>query len=143
MWQRRDAERLPALLQETQKHLEEALMAERALIIVVDEESDALGAMLDALTRRFGADYHVVPYPPSCAALAGVRKSQEENEEIALVIAAQRMPEMTGREFLSRVRSIVPTAKRALLVDWGDREVSPTILQACALGELDNYLYKQ
>jgi hypothetical protein len=33
-------------------------------------------------------------------------------------------------------------AKRALIVDWGDRDVSPTILQACALGELDNYLYK-
>jgi thioredoxin reductase (NADPH) len=80
-------------------------MAERALIIVVDSESDALAAMLDALTRRFDADYRVVPYLSSCDALAGVRKSKEENEEIALVIAAQRMPEMTGREFLSSVRS--------------------------------------
>jgi thioredoxin reductase (NADPH) len=52
------------------------------------------------------------------------------------------MPEMTGREFLGQVRSIVPTAKRALMVDWGDHEVSSTVLQACALGELDNYLYK-
>jgi thioredoxin reductase (NADPH) len=117
-------------------------MAERASIIVVDDESDALAAMLDALTRRFGADYRVVPYLSPGSALAGVRKSSEENEEVALVIADQRMPEMTGREFLGRVRSIVPTAKRALLVEWGDREVSSTILQACALGELDNYLYK-
>src|SRR5262245_12802339 len=54
----------------------------------------------------------------------------------------QRMPEMTGRDFLGQVRSIMPMAKRALLVDWGDRDASPTILQACALGELDNYLYK-
>ena len=109
-------------------------MAERASIIVVDDESDALAAMLDALTRRFGADYRVVPYLSPGSALAGVRKSSEENEEVALVIADQRMPEMTGREFLGRVRSIVPTAKRALLVEWGDREVSSTILQACALG---------
>ena len=49
---------------------------------------------------------------------------------------------MTGRDFLGRVRAIMPMAKRALLVDWGDREASPTVLQACALGELDNYLYK-
>ena len=117
-------------------------MAERAVIIVVDDESSVLAAMLDALTRRFGADYRVAPYLSPCSALADVCKSKEENEEIALVIADQRMPEMTGREFLNRVRSIVPTAKRALLVEWGDREVSPTILQACALGELDNYLYK-
>ena len=66
--------------------------------------------MLDSLTRRFGADYRVVPYLSPCSALAGVRKSKEENEEIALVIADQRMPEMTGRELLGRVRSIVPTA---------------------------------
>lgn len=52
------------------------------------------------------------------------------------------MPEITGRDFLGRARSIVPTAKRALLVGWGDRDASPTILQACAMGELDNYLYK-
>ena len=121
-------------------------MAERAVIIVVDDESDVLGAMLDALTRRFGADYRVVPYLSPCSALAGVCKSKEENEEIALVIADQRMPEMTGREFLSRVRSFVPTAKRALLVEWGDREVSPNarsircgrrsswVNEACGLG---------
>jgi thioredoxin reductase (NADPH) len=52
------------------------------------------------------------------------------------------MPEMTGRDFLGLVRSIVPMAKRALLVGWGDHDASSTILQACALGELDNYLYK-
>jgi len=117
-------------------------MAERPVIMVVDDEPDALAAMLDALTRRFGGDYRVIPDLSPRAALDAVAKIKEENEEIALVIADQRMPEMTGREFLGRVRSIVPMAKRALLVEWGDHDASPTILQACALGELDNYLYK-
>ena len=117
-------------------------MTERPLIFVVDDESEALAGMLDALTRRFGGDYRVMPHLSPGAALAAVRKSAKDGDEIALVIADQRMPEMTGREFLGRVRSIVPTAKRALVVAWGDREASPTILQACALGELDNYLYK-
>jgi thioredoxin reductase (NADPH) len=117
-------------------------MAQIPAIVVVDDESDALAAMLDALTRRFGSDYRVVPHLSARAALEAVAKIEEDKEEIALVIADQRMPEMTGREFLGQVRSIVPTAKRALLVDWGDHEASPAILQACALGELDNYLYK-
>ena len=117
-------------------------MAERPAIVVVDDEPDELAAMLDALTRRFGGDYRVVPHLSARAALEAVAKIREEKEEIALVIADQRMPEMTGREFLGQVRSVVPTAKRALLVDWGDHEASPTILQTCALGELDNYLYK-
>src|SRR5215471_13291980 len=117
-------------------------MAERPVIMVVDDEPDALAAMLDALTRRFGGDYRVIPDLSAPAALDAVAKIKEGNEEIALVIADQRMPEMTGREFLGRVRSIVPMAKRALLVEWGDQDASHNILQACALGEIDNYLYK-
>jgi thioredoxin reductase (NADPH) len=117
-------------------------MAERPAIVVVDDEPNALAAMLDALTRRFGGDYRVLPYLSARAALGAVAGIKEEKEDIALIIADQRMPEMTGREFLGQARSLVPTAKRALIVDWGDREASPSILQACALGELDNYLYK-
>jgi thioredoxin reductase (NADPH) len=117
-------------------------MAERPVIVVVDDEPDALAAMLDALSRRFGGDYRVIAHLSARAALEAITKIKEEKEDIALVIADQRMPEMTGREFLGQVRSVLPTAKRALIVDWGDHEVSPTILQACALGELDNYLYK-
>ena len=120
----------------------ETVMAERPAIIVVDDEPEALTAMLDALSRRFGGDYRVVSHLSARSALEAIRKMKKVDEEIALVIADQRMPEMPGREFLGQVRSIVPTAKRALLVDWGDRDASPTILQACALGELDNYLYK-
>jgi thioredoxin reductase (NADPH) len=54
------------------------------------------------------------------AALDEICSIKEKGGEIALVIADQRMPEMTGRDLLGRVRSIMPMAKRALLVDWGD-----------------------
>jgi thioredoxin reductase (NADPH) len=117
-------------------------MAGRPVIMVLDDEPDALAAMLDALSRRFGGDYRVVPHLSAHAALDGISRMKEEKEDIALIVADQRMPEMTGREFLGRARTIVPSAKRALVVGWGDHEASPTILQACALGELDNYLYK-
>ncbi len=117
-------------------------MAERPVIVVIDDELAALAAMLDALTRRFGGDYRVVPHLSALAALDAVSKIKEDGEEIALVIADQWMPEMTGNEFLGRVRSIEPMAKRALLVAWGDHAAAPTILQGCALGQLDNYLYK-
>lgn len=117
-------------------------MIERPVIVVVDDEPDDLAAMLDALTRRFGGDYRIVPSLSAGAGLANVTKLKADNDEIALVIADQRMPEITGRDFLAQVRQMVPTAKRALLVGWGDRDASPTILQACAFGDLDNYLYK-
>jgi thioredoxin reductase (NADPH) len=117
-------------------------VADRPVIMVVDDEPAALAAMLDALTRRFGADYRIVPHLSAPAALEAVSKIKEDGEELALVIADHWMPGMTGNEFLGRIHSIEPLAKRALLVAWGDHTASPTILQACALGELDNYLYK-
>jgi thioredoxin reductase (NADPH) len=117
-------------------------MADRPVIVIVDDEPTALAAMLDALNRRFGADYRVVPYLSAQQGLDGIAKMQKEGDEIALVVADQWMPEMQGNEFLGRARVLAPNAKRALLVGWGDRTASRTILQACALGELDNYLYK-
>lgn len=117
-------------------------MAERPAIVVVDDEPAALAAMLDALTRRFGGDYRVVPDLSPTNALDTIARIKGDGDDIALVIADQWMPQLTGTEFLERVRSIEPSAKRALLVAWGDHTASPTILQACALGQLDNYLYK-
>ena len=117
-------------------------MLERPTILIVDDEPTALASMLDALTRRFGGDYRVEPHLSAHSALDAVSRLKADDEEIALVIADQWMPEMNGNAFLGQVRSIEPTAKRALLVSWGDHEASPVILQACALGQLDNYLYK-
>lgn len=117
-------------------------MSERPVILAVDDEPAALAGMLDALTRRFGGDYRIEPHLSPSSALDSIAKLKDAGEELALVIADQWMPQMNGNEFLGQVREQVPTAKRALLVAWGDREASPVILQACALGQLDNYLYK-
>lgn len=117
-------------------------MDTRPLILVVDDEPAALASMLDALTRRFGGDYRIEPHLSAPSALDAISGHKADAEEIALVIADQWMPGMTGNEFLGQVRTLEPTAKRALLVSWGDHEASPIILQACALGQLDNYLYK-
>ncbi len=117
-------------------------MAERPVILVVDDEPSELAALLEALTRRFGSDYRVVPHLSARAALEAVERMVADGEELALAIADQWMPEMDGRELLARVGRLARSAKRGLLVAWGDRTASPSILQGCALGELDNYLYK-
>jgi thioredoxin reductase (NADPH) len=117
-------------------------MVDRPAIMIVDDEPLALTAMLDALTRRFGADYRVVPHLSARGALQDLAKMKKEGEEIALVVADQWMPEMNGNEFLGQAHGVAPEARRALLVAWGDRSAAPTILQGCAFGELDNYLYK-
>ena len=117
-------------------------MADRPVIIVIDDEPNEMAALLDALTRRFGGDYRVVPFLSASAALEAIAKIKRDGEEVALVIADQWMPEMSGNELLGQVRSLDPMVKRALLVAWGDHTASATILQSCAMGQIDNYLYK-
>ncbi len=114
----------------------------RPVIMVVDDEPGPLGLLLDVLTRRFGGDYRVVPHLSARDALAYAVRMKEDGEELALVVADQWMPEMTGLELLGRLHQVQRSAKRALLVDWGDQSASPNILQGCAFDQLDNYLFK-
>ena len=117
-------------------------MDPRPAIVIVDDEPAELAALLDALGRRFGGDYRIVPHLSGSAALADIARIRTNGGETALVIADQRMPEMAGVDLLARVRDLDPRARRALLVAWGDREAAPTILQGCAFGKLENYITK-
>jgi len=114
----------------------------KPIILIVDDEPAMLERMREALERRFGNDYRLVAYASAKAALEDVARMKSGGEEIALLIADQWMPEMPGLAFLQRARELEPSAKRGLLVAWGDRESGPTILSGCAFGELDNYLLK-
>ena len=117
-------------------------MNARPNIIVVDDEPTALASLLDALARRYGGDYRVIPHRSALGALAGLESLKNEGERVALVIADQWMPEMTGSDVLVHAHRIFPEAQRALLVEWGDRTAAPAILEGCAMGRFDNYLHK-
>lgn len=117
-------------------------MSSRPIITVVDDEPVALSMLMDALVRRFGADYRIVSHLSAYVALEYLKQLKKEGEQVALVIADQWMYEMTGIELLGRAHEVYPFAQRALMVDWGDRTATTTILQGCAFGQLDNYLNK-
>lgn len=117
-------------------------MTSRPVILIVDDDPSELAALSEALGRRFGADYEIVALGSGSAALDELRRLHSAGQEVALVIADQWMPGVTGTEVLSRVREIDPDTKRALLVDWGDRRSAPLILRGCAFGQLDNYVLK-
>jgi thioredoxin reductase (NADPH) len=117
-------------------------MAGRPVIVVVDDDPDVLARLLDALARRYGSDYRVVSQLSPGSALRELARLRDEGEDVALVIADQWMSEMQGIDFLDRAHQIHPSAQRALVVEWGDRTASETILHGCAFDQLDNYLHK-
>jgi thioredoxin reductase (NADPH) len=117
-------------------------MLTRPVITVVDDEPQALAALLGALARRFGGDYRIVSHRSARAALDDLERIRADGEQVALVIADQWMPEMTGIELLGRAHEIHAAAQRALLVEWGDQTAAPTIIEGCAFGQIENYLHK-
>ena len=80
--------------------------------------------------------------PSPEAALGRLQDLEEAGEEIALVLADQWMAAMNGPDFLTRAGEISSTAKRALLVDWGDRAAVRPLHQAMSLGRIDYYVTK-
>lgn len=80
--------------------------------------------------------------PPPEAGLRRLEQLQADGGQLALVLADQWMPSMTGVEFLGHARRLHPRAQRVLLINWGDRSTAEPILQASALGRIDDWAAK-
>jgi thioredoxin reductase (NADPH) len=115
------------------------------LMLVVEDDSKARALIREELQRRYGRDYRVTCEKSPHAALELLEAMRDSGGQVALILADQWVPEMTGREFLVRARQLHPHAKRALLVgwgSWGDRPTADAMLTAMARGEIDYYVLK-
>jgi thioredoxin reductase (NADPH) len=114
-------------------------MAKPALILVDDEDAGR-HALARELESRYGAHYRIVTFPSAELALARLTGFRDEGVAVPLVLAEHWMPGMTGTEFLARVKDVIPTARRGLLIAWGDPSTTGPILEALALGQMEFYL---
>jgi thioredoxin reductase (NADPH) len=114
----------------------------KPVLLAVDDDPAALAKIGFELRNRYGADYRIECEKSAEAAMEKLRQFEVKGDEVALVLAEQWMPGMTGVEFLARVREFYPNAKRALLVAWGDRTVQEPIIRAMALGRIDYHVNK-
>jgi thioredoxin reductase (NADPH) len=112
------------------------------VVLVVDDEADSLRALSQELESRYGAHYRILACGSARAALAILTELRAENGDVALVLADQWMPATSGVELLARVRELHPTARRGLLISWGDRSTVAPIIAATALGQIEFYLPK-
>ncbi len=117
----------------------------KPVLLVVDADAGALRRIEGELARRYGADHRVVCTDTVDAGLRVLEECRAAGEELALVLADPWLPEMTGTEFLARVRRSHPDARRVLLMAWGawgDRGTAEAINRAIALGQADYYVVK-
>jgi thioredoxin reductase (NADPH) len=108
-------------------------------ILVVDDEPTVLAAVARDLRQGFGESYRVVRAGSGEEALEALHELVRRGEQVALLVADQRMPGLSGTDYLVRARELVPTAKRVLLTAYADTEAA---IQAINEVDLDYYLLK-
>ncbi|HEX6508072.1 MAG TPA: FAD-dependent oxidoreductase [Chloroflexota bacterium] len=114
-------------------------MASKPVILTLDDDTDVLQAIERDLRRHFGRDYRVIASDDGNRALDTLRRLTLRNDTAALMLVDQRMPRMTGVEFLEEARAIYPDAKRVLLTAYADTEAA---IRAINTVSLDYYLLK-
>ena len=111
-------------------------------ILVVDHDEESLEILHRDMTRRYGLDYEVLAASSPHEAEQLQQRLASDKRKVALAIAYQWMPEMTGIDFLSRSRDHHPGAMRVLVIDVGDVGAEEPIVKALTLNHIDYYLGK-
>jgi thioredoxin reductase (NADPH) len=108
-------------------------------MLTVDDEAEVLSAIERDLRRRYRSEYRVLKAASGSEALEAVRLLKQRGTPIALFLVDQRMPAMTGTEFLTEARKLYPEAKRVLLTAYADTEAAIASINEVGL---DYYLLK-
>jgi len=93
-------------------------------IITVDDDAEVLRAIERDLRRRYAENYRILRAESGAAALEVVRELQIRNAPVALFVVDQRMPQMSGVEFLEQAIRLYPEAKRVLLTAYADTDAA-------------------
>ena len=100
-------------------------------VLVIDDEPNNL----DVVARALHGEFQV-----HLASSAGeALRLLSSGVPISVIIADQRMPEMTGVEFLQRAIDLQPLAKRLLVTAYADIDV---VVGAVNLGRIHHYIQK-
>ena len=111
----------------------------KPVIWTVDDDPDVLRAVERDLRRHYGDRYKVISADSGTSALEGVKQLKLRNEPVALFLVDQRMPRMSGVEFLEKAIELYPDAKRALLTAYADTDAA---IRAINNVHIDHYLMK-
>ena len=111
----------------------------RPILLAVDDDVSVLEAVVQDLRRQYGATYRIMRAASGQAALDTLAQVKTRQEPVALLLSDQRMPGMTGVDFLERAHAIYPDARRVLLTAYADTEVA---IRAINSARIHYYLTK-
>ncbi|MEA3246179.1 MAG: FAD-dependent oxidoreductase [Gemmatimonadota bacterium] len=111
----------------------------KPVILSVDDDPEVLNAVERDLRRQYRQDYRIVKSPSGGEALEALAQLKARNDAVALFLVDERMPGMSGTQFLAQARTLYPDARKVLLTAYADTEAAIAGINAVGL---DHYLMK-
>ena len=111
----------------------------RPVILTVDDDTDDLRSIERDLRQRYGKEYRVLSADSGMSGLHLLRRLQQRNDPVGLMLIDHRMPQMNGIETLTEAKKLYPDAKRVLLTAYADTEAA---IKAINDVHLHHYLLK-
>ena len=111
----------------------------KPILFAIDDDPEVLRAVDRDLRRQYGEAYRVMRASSGPQALEALEQLKVRATPVALFLVDQRMPEMTGVEFLEAAIPLFPAAKRVLLTAYADTDAA---IRAINTARVDYYLMK-
>lgn len=111
----------------------------KPVLMAVDDDAEVLRAVERDLRKHYAEHYRVLRADSGAAALNALQGLKRRNEAVGLLLADQRMPEMSGVEFIRRAMDIYPDARRVLLTAYADTDAA---IHAINEARIHHYLLK-
>ena len=111
----------------------------KPIIMTVDDEPQVLNAVERDLRRHFRSEYRIIKVGSGSEALDVVRQLKQRNDPVALFLVDQRMPHVSGTEFLAQAMKLYPDAAKVLLTAYADTQAAIDSINSIGL---DHYLMK-
>ncbi|MFG6096996.1 FAD-dependent oxidoreductase [Leptothoe sp. ISB3NOV94-8A] len=112
---------------------------DKPVILTIDDDPAVLQTIARDLRKQYGDRFRIVRADSGATALEAAQQLKLRGNTVALFLADQRMPGMSGVEFLNQGSDIFPAAKRALLTAYADTNAA---IDAINMAQLDYYLLK-
>jgi thioredoxin reductase (NADPH) len=111
----------------------------RPVLLTVDDDPQVVRAVERDLRQKYGKRFSILKAESGQQALKLVKRLKLRNEILALLLADQRMPQMSGISLLEEVMNIFPEAKRVLLTAYADTDAA---IRSINKAKIDYYLMK-
>ncbi|MGD2070130.1 MAG: response regulator, partial [Gemmatimonadota bacterium] len=111
----------------------------KPVILAVDDEPEVLNSIGRDLRGHYGTTYRIMKASSGQQALETVRELKKRGTPVALMVVDERMPGMTGTQFLGQALELYPDSRRVLLTAYADTDTAITAINRIGL---DHYLLK-